>query len=120
MKYLLITLLILSTSSVLAQQLPPVPTQVCVGWDIPTLWDDETPLALSDIDGYEILSSCLEQVHGITDPEQVSVCFPLAQFSNCTWQIQTVVKTGIRSEPSNKVTAEFKTPKAPVLRRVSF
>ena len=119
MRILLIVGAILFCNAV-AAQLPPPPTELTLGWDIPTERTDDTPLSLSEIAGYELISNCLSEVFKVDNPEQTSVTFALDTSLSCDWQIQTVDTTGIRSAPSNAVTVEFKTPKAPVLRRVSF
>ena len=117
---MIVFLLLLFSTAVTAQQLPPPPANLTLCWTIPTEKESGAPLALSEIAGYELIGSCLDLPMEVLDSEQECITVPIDTSLSCDWQISAVDNTGDRSEPSNAVTVEFDAPKAPVLRRVSF
>lgn len=119
MRYLVMIMVAVLSGSVSAQ-LPPPPTQVTLGWDIPTLTESGEPLAVEDIAGYELLGNCTQEPIEVMGGEQNSLSMDIDASQSCDWQVRAVDVIGQRSDLSNKVTVEFDAPGAPVLRRVSF
>lgn len=115
---LIVTALVFSGAA--WSELPTVPTELTLGWTIPTERQDGSLLTITEIAGYELMGTCLDNPVQVEDAEQNTISFPLDTSLSCDWEIVTVDIVGIRSGPSNTVTVEFNAPGATVLRRVSF